>query len=352
MNANATVQPVLAAVNLTKTFQEPRWLKKPLAKRPALEDVSFELHRGDILGIAGESGSGKSTLARCLTGLERPDRGRVLLDGVEVFALDGERLRRQRRRIQIVFQDPFASLNPRLSVRSAIEEVLQVHHLVDKQGLSARTRELLEVVGLREADADRYPADFSGGQRQRICLARALAASPDVLIADEAVSSLDVSIQAQVVNLLLDLKEELGLAIVFISHDLHLVQQVAPRILVMFAGRVVECLPSGSGLDQARHPYSELLLAALPRLDEGSSLMFPDVGDLGGGFPDEGCPFRPRCVRAADLCAILDPELREIDSEHLVACHRPRKSREMGEQSLIDQGGASSVSHKSSSSER
>jgi oligopeptide/dipeptide ABC transporter ATP-binding protein len=305
---------VLVAENVRKTYGGRG------QRRPALVDVSLRLERGEILGVVGESGSGKTTLARCLTLLERPDAGRVVFDGRDLTRLGGRELRRVRRRIQIVFQDPYASLNPRMTVGSAITEVLRVHELVPREGLAARVVELLELVGLPPAAAARYPADFSGGQRQRVCIARALAASPDVLVADEAVSSLDVSVQAQVLNLLLELRDQLGLALVFISHDLHVVRHVAPRIAVMFGGRIVELLPPGVPLDAARHPYTQALLAAVPRLDD-TSLERLEVQDLSAALPLEGCPFRDRCPRAFEPCTTQDPPLLPTSGAHLAACH-------------------------------
>jgi oligopeptide transport system ATP-binding protein len=322
---------ILAATGLTKSFTRGGFLQGGLLSRtqarPALLDVSLVLRRGDVLGIVGESGSGKSTLARCLTGLERPDAGAVVLDGQDLSRLTGRALRRQRRRIQIVFQDPFASLNPRLSVRAAISEVLRVHELVPRAGVDVRVAELLDMVGLRRQAADRYPADFSGGQRQRICLARALAAEPDVLIADEAVSSLDVSIQAQVLNLLVDLRRDLGLAMIFISHDLHVVQHVAPEVAIMFGGRIVEKLPRDFLFEGARHPYTLMLLAAMPRLEDGQLPAVSDF-DLSGALPREGCPFRERCSEAFALCEIDDPRLEPTADGHLVACHYVHSSPE------------------------
>jgi oligopeptide transport system ATP-binding protein len=314
---------ILTAASLTKTYANQS-ITQRLSRsqsRPALLDVSFQLGRGDVLGVVGESGSGKTTLARCLTGLERPDSGEVILDGQSLLRLRGRQLRRQRRRIQIVFQDPFASLNPSLSIRAALGEVLRVHELVPRSGVDARISELLELVGLRPATADRYPAEFSGGQRQRICLARALAAEPDVLIADEAVSSLDVSIQAQVLNLFVDLRRELGLAMIFISHDLHVVQHIAPTVAIMFGGRMVEVLPREARLDDASHPYTLMLLAALPRLDGRRLPPFDGMDLSAAALPLRGCPFRERCNKAFALCADEDPPLDATNGNHLVACH-------------------------------
>jgi oligopeptide/dipeptide ABC transporter ATP-binding protein len=288
--------------------------------RPALVDVSLILRRGEVLGIVGESGSGKTTLARCLTLLERPDAGRVVFDGRDLTRLRARELRRERRRIQIIFQDPYSSLNPRLSVRSALAEVMRVHRLVPRDRVGARVAELLELVGLPYSIADRYPSDFSGGQRQRLCIARALAAEPEILVADEAVSSLDVSIQAQVLNLLLRLRAELGLTMVFISHDLHVVRRIAPTIAVMFGGRIVEIVPSGFELEGALHPYTRALLAAVPRLD-ASTLPQLDAGDLSTALPVRGCPFRERCPNAFDVCAEEDPPLTMVRGGRPVACH-------------------------------
>jgi oligopeptide transport system ATP-binding protein len=290
------------------------------SRRPALVDVSLRLDKGDILGVVGESGSGKTTLARCVTLLERPDAGRVVFDGVNLTALSSRALRPYRRRVQIVFQDPYASLNPRLTVRSTLAEVLRVHRLAPADGVPARIEELLGLVGLPASAADRYPSDFSGGQRQRICIARALAAEPDLIIADEAVSALDVSIQAQVLNLLMRLRDELGLTMIFISHDLHVVRRIAPRIAVMFGGRIVEAIPPGAALEDARHPYTQALLAAAPRLD-ANRLDTLEVADMAAALPAGGCPFRSRCPHAFEPCATDDPPLDPVAPGHLVACH-------------------------------
>jgi oligopeptide/dipeptide ABC transporter ATP-binding protein len=319
---------LLAAEHLTKTFAHRRgWLGSSAgagAARPALADASLALERGESVGIVGESGSGKSTLARCLAFLERPDAGRVLFDGVDLSGLGRRQLRRSRRRIQVVFQDPYSSLNPRLTVGSALGEVLKVHDLAPRDQIARRVEGLLDQVGLPARAVDRYPSDFSGGQRQRICIARALAADPEVLIADEPVSALDVSIQAQILNLLADLRGRLHLSMVFISHDLHVVRYIAPKIAVMFGGRIVEVLPPGTPLERARHPYTQALLAARSRLEPGwlTGRGAPDT-ELAAALPAEGCPFRARCPLASGICVTADPALRDLGAGHAVACHHP-----------------------------
>ncbi len=322
-------EPILVAEGLTRTFAESPGLLDRLRGRtehrnvrPALNDVTLSLAAGEVLGVVGESGSGKSTLAKCLTLLERPDAGRVWFDGRDLTALRGAQLREARRRIQVVFQDPYSSLNPRYTVESQISEVLRVHRLASPDAIDARVGELLDEVGLPASARHRYPADFSGGQRQRICIARTLAAEPAVLLADEAVSALDVSIQAQILNLLVDLQEQLGLALIFISHNLHVVRHVAPRIAVMFGGRIVESLSETVPLEAARHPYTQALVAAIPVLDEWHPE--PDAGapaDLAIALPTVGCPFRDRCPLRFEPCETDDPPLLPLDGQHYVACH-------------------------------
>jgi oligopeptide/dipeptide ABC transporter ATP-binding protein len=324
-------EPVLKAEGISKSYQQDRagFFRRdrgpsglPVGVRPALHDVSFALLRGEVLGIVGESGSGKSTLARCVTLLERPDSGRVFFEGRDLTAMRSDALRGARRHIQVVFQDPYSSLNPRYTIQSQLSEVLTVHRLVPPREVDARVTFLLDQVGLPGSARHRYPADFSGGQRQRVCVARALAAEPAVLIADEAVSALDVSIQAQILNLLLDLQERLSLALVFISHNLHVVRHVAPRVAVMFGGRIVEMIPPGVELEEARHPYTRALVAAVPKLRTGGldTLEGPPA-DLAGALPTLGCPFRERCPLRYDPCATLDPALIAAAPGHLVACH-------------------------------
>jgi ABC-type glutathione transport system ATPase component len=258
---------LLAAEHLTKTFVHRRgWLGRAAATgaaRPALADASLSVERGESVGIVGESGSGKSTLARCLAFLERPDAGRVLFDGIDLARRGRRELRLLRRRIQVVFQDPYSSLNPRLTVGSALREVLRVHDLVPREQIARRVEVLLDQVGLPAHAVDRYPSDFSGGQRQRICIARALAAGPDVLIADEPVSALDVSIQAQVMNLLGQLQREFGLAYIFIAHDLSVVRHVAQRVAVMTHGEIVEMGETARVFDEPQHDYTRRLLGSV-----------------------------------------------------------------------------------------
>ena len=327
-------EPILVASDLRKTFAPRRGIldrvtRRPVsAIRPALNGVSVSLDSGEILGVVGESGSGKSTLARCITLLTRPEAGQITFEGVDLMTLNSDALRRIRHRIQVVFQDPYSSLNPRLNVRDAIAEVLEVHRLVPGDRVDRRVDELLEHVGLSVSARSRYPSDFSGGQRQRICIARALAAEPRILIADEAVSALDVSIQAQILNLLLELRERLGLSMIFISHNLHVVRHVAPRIAVMFGGRIVEVLPAGVPLEAAEHPYTVALLASLPRLVPNVAVVPERASpDLASALPILGCPFRERCPRAFEPCSVDDPELALVVSGHRVACHEVARRR-------------------------
>lgn len=289
--------------------------------RPALDGVSFSLDRGDVLGIVGESGSGKSTLARCITLLEHPDRGRVVFEGTDLATLDPSALRQMRRRMQIVFQDPYSSLNPRMSVGDTLAEVLHVHRLVSADRVGSRVGDLLEMVGLPPNAATQYPADLSGGQRQRVCIARALAVQPRLLIADEAVSALDVSIQAQILNLLLDLQRDLDLALIFISHNLYVVRRITRRIGVMFGGKMIEMIPERMSLDKAQHPYTQALLAAAPRIGQPISTTERQDADLVPILPDTGCPYRARCRAAFTPCAEHDPPLMPSPEGNLVACH-------------------------------
>jgi oligopeptide/dipeptide ABC transporter ATP-binding protein len=303
----------------------------------ALAGVSLEVDRGETLGIAGESGCGKSTLARLLVRLEDPTSGTVEFEGEDLTALRGSRLRSRRRRIQMVFQDPYSSLNPRQTVGAALAEVLRVHRLVDGRA-AERTRvgELLEMVGLAPAHASRYAHELSGGQRQRVSIARALAADPAVLILDEPVSALDVSVRAEVMNLLVRLRDELGLSYVFISHDLSMVRHISTRIAVMYLGRVVEVGPWDAVLDEPLHPYTRALRDTMPVPDPELAAREIDVpvrGEVPNPVaPPPGCPFHPRCPRAEPACAESRPALLELLPGHLAACHVAR--RELADQAV------------------
>jgi oligopeptide/dipeptide ABC transporter ATP-binding protein len=309
------VAVILRALNLGKDYPV-RGSRRPLR---ALAGVSFELDRGETLGIVGESGCGKSTLARLLVRLELPTTGTVEFDGVDLTALSGARLRASRRRIQMVFQDPYSSLNPRQRVGAAIEEVLRVHKL------HRRVSELLGMVGLSPAHADRYPHELSGGQRQRVSIARALAAEPAVLILDEAVSALDVSVRAEVMNLLVRLRDELGLGYVFISHDLSMVRHISTRIAVMYLGRIVELGPWDSVQDEPLHPYTVALQRTMPVPDPelaSRQIDVPIQGEVPNpAAPPTGCPFHPRCPLAEQVCRERRPPLEELRGGHLAACH-------------------------------
>lgn len=291
----------------------------------AVEDVSFVVHRGETLGLVGESGSGKTTLGRLALRLYRPSAGRIYFDGVDLTDQSVRALRPLRRQMQIVFQDPYSSLNPRMTVLAALREPMLVHGLArSRQDAKARVAALLERVGLRADQMDRYPHEFSGGQRQRVGIARALAVEPRFIVTDEPVSALDVSIQAQIINLLADLREQLALSYLFIAHDLHVVRHISDRVAVMYLGRLVETAPTEALFDEPLHPYTKALLSALPVPDPTRP---PKPTLLAGDVPSPidpppGCAFHPRCpIAERGLCDRVRPELRELRPGHFVACH-------------------------------
>jgi oligopeptide/dipeptide ABC transporter ATP-binding protein len=285
--------------------------------------VSFDVRRGETLGIVGESGCGKSTLARCLVGLHAPDAGNFRLDGAPVDGRDSAAREKFSRRVQMVFQDPYGSLNPRMTVGETLAEVLTVHRIVPREQVTARVGALLDLVHLPRHAAARYPYEFSGGQRQRIGIARALAMEPDMIIADEPVSALDVSVQAQVVNLFLELQARLGLTLMFITHDLRLVRHLTHRVAVMYLGRIVEIGPTEALFEAPRHPYTQALLRAVPQLTPGRRANEAAVmGELPSPLnPPSGCAFHPRCPIAEARCAEVRPEAVLRGGAWPVACH-------------------------------
>ena len=318
-------ESVLQVKDLTKTFQVPG-AKNALT---ALDGINLDLARGETLGLVGESGCGKSTLARTLMMLERPDAGSVTFDGIDPFTLKGKELLSFRRRVQMVFQDPYASLNSRMTAGEIIAEPWRTHKALypGRKDRELRVRGLLDMVGLGAKAADKYPQEFSGGQRQRIGIARALALRPDVIICDEPVSALDLSVQAQVLNLLNDLQQELQISYIFISHDLSVVRHVADRVAVMYLGRIVESGITDTVFDRANHPYTAALMSAAPKLNaEHRTEKILLKGEIPSPLnPPSGCRFRTRCWKATDECATARPPL-VLDTAgkgHRAECFHP-----------------------------
>jgi oligopeptide/dipeptide ABC transporter ATP-binding protein len=318
---------LLAARGITVTYHRRRLLPLRERERPvqALRSVDLDILAGETLALVGESGSGKSTLARVLVRTISPSSGTVAFRGSDITGIGGGALRTLRRHFQMVFQDPFSSLNPRLSVGSAIAEPLIVHGLARGSALRERVAECLKMVGLDSSVAARRPHEFSGGQRQRICIARAIACQPDFIVADEALSALDTSLQGQIIDLFQDLKERFALTYLFISHDLSVVRQISDRVAVMYLGQVVELAPTAELYSSPRHPYTQALLAAVPVPDpafERARHYTPLRGEPPSpANPPPGCPFHTRCPRAVERCRSEPPALRETAPGRLVACH-------------------------------
>ena len=296
----------------------------------AVDDVSLQVFPGETLGLVGETGCGKSTLARCLTRLYDVTGGQIWFEGRDITGLSRRQMRPLRREMQMIFQDPFGSLNPRRRVGSIIGDAFAIHGMDDSSGRKRRVQELMELVGLNPEHYNRFPAEFSGGQRQRIGVARALALHPKVIVCDEPVSALDVSIQAQVINLLGDLQTEFGLTYVFISHDLSVVRHVSDRIAVMYLGQIIESGPVDAIFERTRHPYTRALLSALPIADPDtadSRERIVLVGDIPSPVhPPSGCRFHPRCPKAREDCVRIDPPLEPVfddDADHRTACLHP-----------------------------
>jgi oligopeptide transport system ATP-binding protein len=300
-------------------------LRRQVGAIKAVDDVSFEILEGETLGLVGESGCGKSTTGRAILRLYDPTAGRIELEGQDIAQVHGDALRRLRPRMQMIFQDPQASLNPRMTVGSIIAEPLDEHARLDRKERRARVMELMDAVGLNRAFANRYPHEFSGGQRQRIGIARALALNPKFIVCDEPIAALDVSIQAQVVNLLEDLQEKLGLTYLFISHDLSMVRHLATRVAVMYLGRLVEIAPREVLYDRPQHPYTQALISAVPSPDpeiEARRQRIILKGDVPSpANPPKGCAFSTRCPKVFDRCRVEVPALRDLGGGQRAACH-------------------------------
>ena len=313
--------------NLKKYFPITRGVfQKHVGDIKAVDDVTFFVRRNETLGLVGESGCGKTTTGRTILQLYRPTGGQVYFEGQDLSVMKGEQLRHLRRRMQMIFQDPYASLNPRMTIGSIVGEPLEVHNIAKGKEKRERVQELLRVVGLNPYFVNRYPHEFSGGQRQRIGVARALALNPDFIVCDEPVSSVDVSIQAQIVNLLEDLQAQFGMAYLFIAHDLSMVRHISDRVAVMYLGKIVELTTRDELYENPLHPYTQALLSAVPIPDpvvEERRQRIILEGDVPSpANPPSGCNFSTRCPAVMDICHKEDPEFKEIDSEHWAACHR------------------------------
>ncbi|HHH82009.1 MAG TPA: ABC transporter ATP-binding protein [Chloroflexi bacterium] len=313
--------------HLTKHFPITRGIviQRQVGAVQAVDNVSFEIRKGETLGLVGESGCGKSTTGRTILQLYRPTAGKVYYGDMDLTTLKGEALRRMRRNMQMIFQDPYASLNPRLTVGAIIAEPLEVHGIGNARERRERVQELLQLVGMSPHFVNRYPHEFSGGQRQRIGVARALALQPEFIVCDEPISALDVSIQAQVVNLLEELQATFGLTYLFIAHDLSMVRHISDRTAVMYLGKVVELATRDELYSHPLHPYTQALLSAVPipdPLKEAKRQRIILEGDVPSpANPPRGCRFHPRCPLAVDVCKEVEPEWREVAPDHWVACH-------------------------------
>jgi len=337
MNADQSSQrPLLVLEDVGRDFDVSKpWLNRVLERAPrrllqAVDGLSLEIRRGETLALVGESGCGKSTVARLIVGLHAASRGRIAFDGVDLAGSRSHARNAQlRQRMQMIFQDPYASLNPRWRVARIIAEPLRAQHLLaDKQAVRIRVGELLRQVGLAPEDGERFPHEFSGGQRQRISIARALSSNPEFLVCDEPTSALDVSVQAQVLNLMKDLQQQLGLTYLFIAHNLAVVAYIASRVGVMYLGRLVELADASRLFTHPRHPYTRMLLDAIPDLDMSGRPRTPVAGEVPNPLnPPAGCAFHPRCPHANERCKTERPVLKATESDGRVACHAVEEGR-------------------------
>lgn len=318
--------PLLKVENVTKSFPIHGGIfSREIASVKAVQGISFEINKGETLGLVGESGCGKSTLGRCLIRLHDTTSGKISYNGKDITHIQGEELREMRKKMQIIFQDPFASLNPRMTIGSILEEPLIIHNLFDSaKDRQDRIHELIDLVGLRREHLNRYPHEFSGGQRQRVGIARSLAVNPELIVCDEPVSALDVSIQAQVINLLMDLQQKLGLTYIFIAHDLKVVEHVSTKVAVMYLGKIVEMAEAEELYRNPKHPYTRALMSAIPVPDPNhKEERIILTGDVPSPInPPTGCHFHPRCPMAIEDCKTIVPPLELKSKDHTAACIR------------------------------